>query len=193
MATDANSSLPTLRLIARVRLGDQEAKADLLARTYGQLRAMAKKRRRFWDSAQATDLANDTALKLLGTRVAAEDRAHFMAIVVTAMSQVIAHQARKRLAAKRGGGRVRVHVDLDTLWAPNRRWRDEEIVVVEPWLEKLEAIHTGWATAVRLRYLHEMDWDPVAESMSKPRTTVQRWVAMGCQWLRQAMTPNSGN
>ena len=103
-------------LLIAHRDGDREAFERLVPLVYEDLRLIARRQLARTGGQQATlnttALVHEAYLKLVDqTRVAGSDRSHFYAIASRAMRQVIIDHARKRTAAKRGGGKYLVSLD----------------------------------------------------------------------------------
>jgi len=96
------------RLLHLARDGDREALDRLVPLVYEDLRRMAHRqldREGGGHTLQTTGLLHEAYLKLAGSGAAnAANRAHFLAIAARAMRQVLVDYARRRKAAKRGGG-----------------------------------------------------------------------------------------
>lgn len=96
--------------------GRAEAGQELVSKTYGELRRLARsylRRERPGHTLQATALLNEAYLRLLpeGPR-AADNREAFFRLMAAEMRHRLVDHARRRLAHKRGGGVV--HQELDT-------------------------------------------------------------------------------
>src|SRR5690606_7047290 len=92
-------------LLHATEAGDEAAYQQLYARTYDQLRGLAR-RVRSGDRHQTvntTALVHEAYLKLLpGGAAAAVDRTHFFRIAARAMRQVLVDAARRRSTRERG-------------------------------------------------------------------------------------------
>ena len=95
------------RLLASARTGDAEALDLLLPLVYDELRRLARReigREYGAVTLSPTELLHEAYLKLSGSRLDAENRAHFLGIAARAMRQVLVDQARRRRSQKRGSG-----------------------------------------------------------------------------------------
>ncbi len=98
------------RLLGELRGGDRSAADRLLPLVYAQLRALAASHfrgRPAGQTLQPTALVHEAFLRMVAHDGAARDwrdRAHFCAACSLAMRQILADHARRRRAAKRGGG-----------------------------------------------------------------------------------------
>jgi len=111
----------------------------LIPIVYDELRSIARRHlnREYGErTLHATALVHEAYLKLIGGEaVAAMDRTHFLAMMSRAMRQVLIDAARRRNAAKRGGGWVR---ETLTLGAEAVEMPLDELVALDAALERLE-------------------------------------------------------
>ena len=98
--------VPVTQLLKRAREGDVRAADAVFASLYDELkRAAHLQLRRHRDNLDTTVLVHETYLKMAtGERLAANDRAHLLAMSARAMRQVLVDHARSAQADKRGGG-----------------------------------------------------------------------------------------
>src|SRR5512138_696393 len=96
-----------------------ESLDELVSIAYQEMRAIAHRRLRALapgGTLSTTALVHEAYLKLAdGSRLAAHDRAHFLAVASLAMRHVLVDRARERNALKRGGIRQRITLDDDAL------------------------------------------------------------------------------
>jgi RNA polymerase sigma factor (TIGR02999 family) len=108
MTTPADERGEFTRLLERLRVGDQRASDLLLAMVYDTLKEIARRqlaRRRRGSTLCTTELVHEAYFKLAGQDGQYwQDRVHFCGIAANAMRQVLVDHARRRNAAKRGGG-----------------------------------------------------------------------------------------
>src|SRR5690606_13939329 len=107
-ATMPEASQPTLpELLEAAGDGDERALDLVFARVYDELKGLAHRVRggRASETLDTTALVHEAYLKLLpSAAIEWKGRAHFFAVAARAMRQILADAARRRLAAKRGGG-----------------------------------------------------------------------------------------
>ena len=123
-----------------------------------------------------TDLVHETYVKLAGHESAlGRDRAHFYAIAVRAMRQVLVSHARKRAAQKRGGaGRSLLltarNIDLQL--------NLDDMLALDAALDRLDEVNERWRRVVELRFFGGLSEQEVAELLDVSARTVERdWVA----------------
>jgi RNA polymerase sigma factor (TIGR02999 family) len=95
-----------------VRQGGAQAAKELLPLVYEVLRRLAAHkmaRESPGQTLQPTALVHEAWLRLAGPGAGGwENRGHFFAAAAEAMRRILVERARRRLAAKRGGGAVRL-------------------------------------------------------------------------------------
>lgn len=163
------------RLLHEIRAGDPGARDALLPVVYAELRAIAHRRL----SPGARDAVLDTtalvheAYMRLFDRAPLDwaDRRHFFAVAAIAMRQIIVDHARKKKAARRGGGQV--HVDLDNTQVAATA-QAEEIVSLHEALLRLSQLDARLGRIVELRFFGGFSEEEVAEIMEMSARTVRR-------------------
>lgn len=108
------------RLLVAFRGGDRAAFDQLFSLVYDELRRRAhfQLRQAGGASLATTALVHEAYLKLVGGASPDwEGRRHFYRIAARVMRQIVIDHARRQLAVKRGGGRVRLDIDRTP-----RRW-----------------------------------------------------------------------
>src|SRR5260221_14446440 len=102
-------------ILNRVQQGDEKAAAELLPLVYEELRKLAAAKMAHEQpghTLQPTALVHEAWLRLSGAEVPSfQNRAHFFGAAAEAMRRILIEHARRRLAAKRGGGAVDVYLD----------------------------------------------------------------------------------
>jgi len=101
------------------------------------------------------------------------------------MREVLIDHARRRSAAKRGGGEARRTFD-DALETPGGGDRVEMLALDEA-LGKLESLDARQARVVELRYFAGLSIDETAEALSVSPATVKREWQMARAWLRETL------
>jgi len=173
MATDPAA---ITQLLAAWRAGDPAAADRLMPLVYGELRAIARNRRRSRgdQTLQTTALVHETYLKLSKhSHLMAHDRSHFLAIAAKAMRQITVDYARKRLSDKRGGGARMVAIDDVDVPASER---PSAIVALDTALEQLAQLDEQLGRIVELRYFGGLSVQETADVLEcSPRTVKRGW------------------
>jgi len=120
--------LGAVNLIRRVREGERAALDDLVPLVYAELRKMASgylRNERPGHTLQPTALVNEVYLRLVGAGNAdVQDRTHFLGTAAFLMRQVLTQHARRRQAAKRGGGVTAFALNEALDFSPERDRQD---------------------------------------------------------------------
>lgn len=162
-------------LLQRLSAGEREVHADLLPLVYADLRRIAARHlagERAGHTLSPTALVHEAWLRLSAeTAFAPEDRRAFFAIAARRMRQVLVDHARRRDAAKRGGGE-RAEVTLSGLVEDGGDRID--VLALDQALERLEAADPRKAQVVELRYFAGLEMTDIAELLDVSRATAQR-------------------
>ena len=172
--------------------------ADQLVPTvYNELRRLAAaymRRERPGQTLQATALVHEAYFKLMGARADGsvprfEGRAHFFGAAARAMRDILVDQARRKSAAKRGGGAGRVDADaIERL--PVVGQESEDLPELDRALRKLEQELPRKAEIVMLRYFAGLTIEQVAEVLGVTERTVNRdWLFAKAWLLRELSEP----
>lgn len=174
--------------------GDSEADAALAAAVYAELRRLAASRmshERQDHTLQPTALVNEMWLRLVDRRTEWQNRAHFFGVAAMTMRRILVDHARRRDAAKRMDGGVRVVLDdvLDTLQGP---LPDERLLALDEALTRLEALDPRQARVVELRFFAGLPIEDVAATLDVSPGTVKREWAAARAWLYDALQGGLG-
>ncbi|HEU4564503.1 MAG TPA: ECF-type sigma factor [Gemmatimonadaceae bacterium] len=172
-------------LLEAARGGEQGVLDRLLPLLYDDLRRLAQRQLRREGEARtlhATDLVHEAYLKLAaGGALDAAGRAHFMAIAARAMRQVLVDHARRRGAAKRGGGWERA-----TLASGHDAFsfEPEEMLALDRALEELEPRQRQ---VVEYRFFAGMEEREIADALGISERTVRRDWTKARAWLLRSL------
>lgn len=178
------------RVLEALRARQPRAFDELLPLVYDELHQIAARERRRWDgddTLNTTALIHEAYLKL--AHHSAPDwrsRAHFLAVASTAMRQILIDYAKRKRAAKRGGGRP--HVALNELEAALRReevaeFPDEVLLELDESLARLQRRDLRQARIIECRFFGGMSIEDTAEALGVSAATVKRGWAMAQAWL----------
>jgi RNA polymerase sigma-70 factor (ECF subfamily) len=177
------------RLLQRHRDGDRDAFDRMIPLVYQQLRVIA--RRQLARNGQrgplldTTSLVQEVYLQLVGEDgVDWQSRGHFFAICARAMRRIMVDDARRRLAAKRGGGAVEVTLVPDMVVDANE---PERLLAIDDALCKLADFNPRLAQLVECRYFAGMTEEETAEATGSSLRTVQRDWMRARAWLLKAL------
>ncbi len=173
-------------LLSMVRSGDREALERLFALVYDELRRMADgqlRREPVGHTLQPTALVHEVFLRFVDAEVPAADRSHFIGIAARAMRQVLVDHARRRVAAKRGGGRVRT-----TLGGGELALELDPVEMLD--LDRaLASLDDRQRRVVELRFFAGLEEREIGEVLGVTERTVRRDWVKARAWLYAALYP----
>ena len=174
------------RLLEAAAAGDRTAAAHLLPLVYDELRALAAARMSAeapGHTLNATALVHEAYLRLVGGQLF-EGRGHFFAAAAEAMRRILVDHARKRKAAKHGGGLHRHDADELPIAAPES---DEDLVALDEALNRFAEVEPQKAELVKLRYFAGLTIEDAADVMGISPATAKRHWAYSRAWLFRAI------
>jgi len=165
------------RLLIAWRHGDRQSVDRLFTIVYSDLRELARRQLRSGGgdrTLSTTALVHEGYLKLIDqSHATIEDRNHFFAVAARAMRQILIDDARRHLAAKRGGGRHRVQFDEARLPVESQA---SEVVAIDEALKRLETLDPRMVKLVELRFFAGLSVEETATVMTiSPRTIKREW------------------
>jgi RNA polymerase sigma-70 factor, ECF subfamily len=171
--------------LARARAGDKEARAEVLAQVYDELRRDASRlmrRERTDHTLSATGLVHEAVIRLLDGAVLenALDRGYLFGAAARAMREVLIDHARRRAAGRHGGGRRRVSLDAALDYFEEQGL---DIVAVHEALDRLAERDERQAQVMTLRYFGGMTVHEVAAALGVSVVTVERDWRLARAWL----------
>ena len=151
------------RLLARIEAGEPAAADELLPLVYDELRRLAAVRiaeESPGHSLSATALVHEAYLRLTGDQQF-DGRGHFFAAAAEAMRRVLVDSARRRMANKRGGDRLRL--SLDDEHAEERQ--DTDVLCVDEVVDQLADHDPRAAQIVKLHVFVGCSIEEAGESV----------------------------
>ena len=173
------------RLLHAVRGGDREALDRLMPLIYADLRGLARRQLHHGvgeRTMRPTALVHEAYVKLSGSvALKAGDRAHFLAIAARAMRQVLVDDARRRSAARRGGGWNQVTLgDHDAAQEAG----PAALLALNDALDELEPRQRQ---VVECRFFGGMEEREIAISLGVTERTVRRDWVKARAWLYRTL------
>jgi RNA polymerase sigma factor (TIGR02999 family) len=163
---------------------DPKAPDQMVEALYGELHRLAASkmsREAPGQTLQATALVHEAWLRLVGDKKPRfEDRTHFFAAAAEAMRHILIDRARRRRAVRHGGEYERVNLGEEMLASPHD---DEQLLVVNDALKKLELKYPMQAQVVKLRYFAGMSNEETAELLGVSLSTVKNYWVFSKAWL----------
>jgi len=171
------------------RQGDPEGLEEVMEQTYAELRRVAFRylqQERREHTLQPTALVHEVYLQLADAPIGTwETRAQFVAATAHIMRHLLIDHGRRRLAAKRGGGKV---VPLEEIVDVHEA-EDREVLDVHEALEHLKVEYPRAAQVVELRFFGGLSLEECAHVISANgvetslRTAERDW-KFAKAWLR---------
>ncbi len=178
----------TIRLLRRMRAGDDGATEELLSLVHGELMAIARRvmgPARGAQTLQPTALVHEAWLRLAHAEGGEfDDRTHFLAVAARAMRSVLIDHARKRKTDKRGGDRERV--TLDQVIVPFEESAGD-LLALDDAMEELAASEARLARIVELRFFGGLSNDEIAHHLGLSTRSVERGWRTARAWLRRRL------
>ena len=158
--------------------GDRDALDRLLPLVYDELRRIAHRelrRERRDHTLSTTEVVHEAYLKLAEhQRVASGEQVRFLAAAATAVRRALVEHARRRDAAKRGGGQRPVTLDEEAI--PSTAG-SEDLLSLDEALSRLATLDDRLARVVECRYFGGLTEDETAAALGVTARTVRRdWV-----------------
>jgi RNA polymerase sigma factor (TIGR02999 family) len=184
----AETPFPTqqiTRWLGDWRAGDAAAASQVAKAVYPELRQIAA---RFLHAERANHtlepnaLVNELWMRLVdGAGVSYQNRAHFYAIAANTMRRILIDHARARIADKRGGVQQQMTLTAVEGWNPVAQ--NEDMLVLDQALTKLEKADPRAARVVELRFFGGLQESEVAEVLGVSEITVKRDWKVARAWL----------
>ena len=178
------------QLLDTLQEGDPVAADQLLVLVYSELRRLAAakmSREAPGQTMQPTALVHEAWLRIGGGNAAGgdgqrwENRAHFFGAAAEAMRRILIDRARRKLAARHGGGQQRIEADEIEFAAPTEK--DDELLAVHEALDQLTAHDPRKADLVKLRYFAGLTIDEAADILGISAPTAKRDWTYARAWL----------
>jgi RNA polymerase sigma factor (TIGR02999 family) len=175
--------------------GRNRRSEELLPLLYQELRRLAASllaRERPGQTLQATALVHEAWLRVQGdTNQRWESRRHFLAAAAEAMRRILIDNARRKQAARHGGGLHRTGREPDDIpiagVAP-----DDELLAVHEALDALAAHDARKAELVKLRYFVGLTLEEAAVALDISERTAKRDWAYARVWLYREIARRKG-
>jgi RNA polymerase sigma factor (TIGR02999 family) len=171
------------RILESIEGGDPTAAEQLLPLVYDELRRQAAAKMALepaGQTLQATALVHEAWLRLAGQRNQHYENRHlFFGAAAEVMRRILVDRARRRQAARRGGGLERV--ELDAVEIPNAD--DELIRGVHEALDALVKLDPEKAEIVKLRFFVGLSFEEIAALLGVNERTVRRHWTFAKAWM----------
>jgi RNA polymerase sigma factor (TIGR02999 family) len=164
--------------------GDKAALDEMLPLVYQELRHIAVNRMRQEipnHTLQPTALVNEAYLRLIDQKnVNWQNRAQFFGIAAEMMRRILVNHALERRAAKRGGGALRVSMEV----AVNSfEQKDVNLVALDDALKNLATIDARQCKIVEMKFFGGLTVAEIAEVLQVSSDAIERDWKMARAWL----------
>jgi len=182
---------PVTQLLIAVGAGEEHAAEKLLPLVYQDLRKLAALKmagQAPGHTLQPTALVHEAWLRLAGNQPGRfAGRAHFYAAAAEAMRHILIDSARRKRAARHGGGQV--HVCIEDVEIASLTDEDE-LLAVHDVLDKLAAEDPQKAELTKLRYFVGLTFEEAAEVLGVSVATAKRHWAYARAFLYEEIRAN---
>lgn len=173
------------RLLVEWSNGDQGALKRLMPLVYDELRRVAGRHLRNGrrdQTLQPTALVHEAYLKLIDQRnVQWQNRAHFFGVASVLIRRIVVDRARRRYAAKRGGGVQTVWLAAEVAGVE----RNVDVLALDDALDRLGVLDPQQARVVEMRFFGGLDVEETAGVLGISTATVKREWRTARAWLFQ--------
>lgn len=164
--------------------GDRDALDRLLPVVYDELRRIAHRelgRERRDHTLSTTEVVHEAYLRLLDQgRVAPGEQVRFLAVAATAVRRALIEHARRRAAAKRGGGQRPLTLDEEIAAVAAG---PDHLLSLDDALTRLAELDERLARVVECRYFGGLTEDETAAALGVTSRTVRRDWVKARAWL----------
>lgn len=178
----------TTQLTLRLAEGDGEARRQLIPLVYNELRVLAAtylRHERPNHTLQPTAVVHEAFLRLVDSdRITWQGRTQFLSLAAHEIRKVLVDHARRRNAAKRGGGRPKTIVDCDQLAAKSG---SVDVLALDEAMKALAERSPRQSSVVELRFFGGLNVPEVADLLGVSERTVKEDWRAARAWLKQFM------
>jgi RNA polymerase sigma factor (TIGR02999 family) len=173
------------------RAGRQDALDQLMPLVYDQLRVLANHHMRREDPShtlRATELVHEAYLKLVGSDISLNDRAHFYALASRVIRHLLTNHGKAKRREKRGGGAARLSLEEAVVIGAEPQ---DAVLEIHEALERLEAFDPRKARVVELVFFGGLEQDLAAEALAISPATLRRELRLAKAWLYSELNPKA--
>ncbi|MEI6343118.1 MAG: ECF-type sigma factor [Verrucomicrobiota bacterium] len=173
---------------------DANAPERLLPMVYAELRRLAASKMSTepaHQTLQPTALVHEAWLRITASKdIVWQGRNHFFGVAAEAMRRILIERARRRGAAKRGGGWERLdleHVDVAS------ETQADTLLALDEALARLMEVDPRSGELVKLRFFGGLTLDEAGEVLGFSGRTAKRCWAFARAWLYHEITRQEGS
>lgn len=178
------------RLLSEWRAGNSDAAEALAPLVYPELRRLAERHlKKEWrlHTWQPTELVSEAFLRLMaGTAPSVDDHNHFYSFASRMMRRILVDYARRRVAEKRGGGKVHGAVsDWDKVASPEP---EDTVLALHEAIDQMMTFDERKARVIEMSYFGGMSLQEIAAVTGMSAPTVMRDLRTAEAWLRRSLS-----
>jgi RNA polymerase sigma factor (TIGR02999 family) len=170
--------------------GDKSALDRLMPLLYAELRRLAGSqlmRERYGNTLQPTALVHEAYVRLIDQSLPDfRNRAHFLGVAAQLMRQILIDSARKRNAAKRGGGQI--HLSLDEA-VDGVEARPVVMIALDQAIKALERKDPRKSKLIEMSFFGGLTPQEMAEVLELSVEDVGAELRVARAWLRRRLGP----
>jgi RNA polymerase sigma factor (TIGR02999 family) len=184
----ADDTSAVTHLLQRWQDGDRdalEAITPLLYRELHRIAASYLRRERSGHTLRPTELLHEAFLHLIERHDQTwKNRAHFFGVAASLMRHILVDYARAKGSGKRGGGMLKVTLDVAVSEAASR---PAPLIALDDALRELEKLDPRKCQIIELRFFGGLSIEETAEAAGISTSTVSREQRMAEAWLQRQM------
>lgn len=173
------------------RSGDSSAEQCLIEVVYSHLHQMAARmmgKERPDHTLRPTALVHEAWLRMCGSDIDYQDRAHFLSLSAIVMRRILVDHARARACSKRFDSKERISADQAALTVViEQEIGPEQLLDLDRALTRLAAQDARKGRLMEMVYFGGMEPDEAAIVLGVSLRTVQREIQFSKLWLKAAM------
>lgn len=181
-------------LLKNWQAGDKQALDAITPIIYTTLQQIAAKYRRREASdltLQATEIVHEAFIRLVGSKVDWQDRAHFFAIASRTMRHILVDYARAKRSDKRGGQFDKVTLEDDLAGTNKSSDNVGSLLVLNDALERLAKLDKRKADVLEQNLFAGLTYEEIAETLNISAATVDRDLRFAKAWLSKELREDS--
>ena len=180
-------------LLHRWGQGDDQALDELTPLVYEKMHQLAHsafRQEHGVQTLQATGIVNEAYLQMARASLDVQNRRHFYALAARMMRRILVDHARKRNAAKRGGGQVLVtYTEEQAVSHPV----SDDVLELDGALSALAERDQEKLQALELHYFGGFTYQEIGEITGVSDATVKRQLRFSKAWVRRHIESQSSS
>ena len=176
------------RLLIDWSNGDREALDQMMPLVYSELRRIAAshlRHERTDHTLQPTALVHEAYIRLIDQQRANwQNRAQFLGVAAQMMRRILINHANERVAAKRGGGAMRVSLSEAE---SQMEVTDASLLALDVSLTRLAQLDPRKSRIIELKFFGGLKIEEIADVMQLSHATIEREWTLARAWLHREM------